>query len=642
MYNLGRAGLTFWSPVINVVRDPRWGRTQETPGEDPFVVGRYAANFVRGLQDVRGTEHIPDLNARPLKVSACCKHYAAYDVDNWKGVDRLHFDARVTEQDMVETFLKPFEMCVKEGDVSSIMCSYNRVNGIPTCADPKLLNQTVRGDWGLRGYLVSDCDSIEVMVDNHQFINDTNEDAVAQTLKAGLDLDCGNYYPKFTMSSIRQGKVSVEDVDKALRNLYMLMMRLGYFDGSPEFKNLGKKDICSSRNIDLAVEAARQGIVLLKNDNGTLPFDRNTIKNLAVVGPHASVTDIMIGNYAGTPCRYITPTDGFSTYTNVQTQQGCEDVLCNNDKLIGAAVDAAKTADATVIMVGLSLKVEAESLDRLHLFLPGFQTQLINQVADAAKGPVVLIIMSAGGIDITFAKNNPKIKAILWAGYPGQEGGRAIADVVFGTYNPGGRLPITWYEGSYVEKLPMTSMQLRPLDNLGYPGRTYKFYNGTTVYPFGYGLSYSQFTYKIQSPNPSTLDVKLTRFQHCHDIDYKPGTQKPTCPSVKIEDGLACDTHYTINTQIQITNTGTRDGDQAVIVYSKAPEGILGAPIKQVIGFRRVGIRAGQTVTVPFQFNACKALSIVDYQAHTVLPAGQHSIVVGDGVASYTYDVNFT
>ncbi|KAJ4850172.1 putative beta-D-xylosidase 5 [Turnera subulata] len=185
MYNLGRAGLTYWSPNINVVRDPRWGRAIETPGEDPYVVGKYAANYVRGLQDVEGTENSKDLNSRPLKVSSCCKHFAAYDVDNWKGVERYGFDARVTEQDMVETFLRPFEMCVKEGDVSSIMCSYNRVDGIPACADPKLLNQTIRGEWDLHGYIVSDCDSIEVLVDGHHWLGDTKEDAVAHTLRAG-------------------------------------------------------------------------------------------------------------------------------------------------------------------------------------------------------------------------------------------------------------------------------------------------------------------------------------------------------------------------------------------------------------------------------------------------------------------------
>ncbi|KDP42389.1 hypothetical protein JCGZ_02446 [Jatropha curcas] len=300
MYNLGRAGLTFWSPVINVVRDPRWGRVIETPGEDPFIVGRYASNFVRGLQDVEGTENHPDPDSRPLKVSSCCKHFTAYDLENWKNIERYIFDARVNEQDMVETFNRPFEMCIREGDVSSIMCSFNRVNGIPACADPKLLNQTIRGDWNLHGYIVSDCDSIQVMVERHKFLGDTKEDAVARTLKAGLDLDCGKYYTENTEASVKQGKVGEEDIDRSLKYLYVVLLRVGFFDGIPQFQSLGIKDVCSEQHIELAAQAAREGIVLLKNNDHTLPLESDTIKTLAVVGPHANATTVMIGNYAGT------------------------------------------------------------------------------------------------------------------------------------------------------------------------------------------------------------------------------------------------------------------------------------------------------------------------------------------------------
>ncbi|KAK6234441.1 hypothetical protein QUC31_006847 [Theobroma cacao] len=187
MYNLGQGGLTYWSPNINPVRDPRWGRITETSGEDPFVVGVYGVNYVRGLQDIEGQEHTADPGSRPLKVSACCKHFAAYDLDNWKKVNRQTFDAQVTEQDMVETFLRPFEMCVRDGDVSSVMCSFNKVNKVPTCADPFLLKKTFREEWKLNGYIVADCDSIEVMHNDNKmnWLGDTPEDAVAQTLKAG-------------------------------------------------------------------------------------------------------------------------------------------------------------------------------------------------------------------------------------------------------------------------------------------------------------------------------------------------------------------------------------------------------------------------------------------------------------------------
>ncbi|KAH9797694.1 Fn3 like domain-containing protein [Citrus sinensis] len=631
MYNLGNAGLTFWSPNINVVRDPRWGRVLETPGEDPYVVGRYAINYVRGLQDVEGVEYHRDSDSRPLKISACCKHYAAYDLDNWEGNDRFHFDSRVTEQDMQETFILPFEMCVNEGDVSSVMCSYNRVNGIPTCADPKLLNQTIRGDWNFHGYIVSDCDSIQTIVESHKFLNDTKEDAVARVLKAGLDLDCGDYYTNFTMGAVQQGKIAEADIDTSLRFLYIVLMRLGYFDGSPQYKNLGKNNICNPQHIELAAEAARQGIVLLKNDNGALPLNTGNIKTLALVGPHANATKAMIGNYEGTPCRYTSPMDGFYAYSKViNYAPGCADIVCQNNSMIPAAIDAAKNADATVIVAGLDLSVEAEGKDRVDLLLPGFQTELINKVADAAKGPVTLVIMSAGAVDINFAKNNPKIKSILWVGYPGEEGGRAIADVIFGKYNPGGRLPITWYEANYV-KIPYTSMPLRPVNN--FPGRTYKFFDGPVVYPFGYGLSYTQFKYKVAS-SPKSVDIKLDKDQQCRDINYTVGTNKPPCAAVLIDDVKCKDYKFTF--QIEVENMGKMDGSEVVMVYSKPP-GIAGTHIKQVIGYERVFIAAGQSAKVGFTMNACKSLKIVDNAANSLLASGAHTILVGEGVGGVSF-----
>ncbi|XP_022926343.1 probable beta-D-xylosidase 5 [Cucurbita moschata] len=636
MFNLGRAGLTFWSPTINVVRDPRWGRILETPGEDPFVVGKYAVNYVRGLQDVEGTENATDLNSRPLKVSSCCKHFAGYDVDNWKGVHRYTFDARVTEQDMLETFLKPFEMCVKEGDVSSVMCSYNRVNGYPTCADPVLLKDTIRGDWDLHGYIVADCDSVEVMVKYQHFLNDTNEDAVAQTLKAGLDLDCGVLSPKYAESSVRQGKVRVKNIDKALNYLYVVLMRLGFFDGSPKFQSLGSKDICNDEHIELATEAARQGIVLLKNDNDTLPLDTSTIKTLAVVGPHANATSVMLGNYAGVPCRMKSPIDGLSEYAKVNYQMGCDDVACKKRRFIPGAVDAAKNSDATVIVVGLDLSIEAEGLDRDHLLLPGSQAELVGQVAAASKGPVVLVIMSAGGIDISFAKNISNIKAIVWAGYPGEEGGRAIADVIFGKYNPGGRLPVTWHEADYVNQLPMTSMPLRPVTSLGYPGRTYKFFDGPVVYPFGYGLSYTSFNHTLVSAIPS-LTVNINKAILCRDIAYDTAV-KLDCASVLVDD-ITCSDEFEF--EIKVENVGKKDGSQVVIVYSKPPSGISSTHIKQVVGFQRVFLKAGGFQSVKFKLNACKSLGLIDFGGYNLLPAGEHTILVGDGAVSFPVKLSF-
>ncbi|PIA28627.1 hypothetical protein AQUCO_06800054v1 [Aquilegia coerulea] len=441
LHNVGlSSGLTFWAPNINVVRDPRWGRTMETPGEDPFVVGRYAVNYVRGMQDVEGFLDTSDPNSRPLKIGACCKHYTAYDVDHWNGVDKYHFDARVTERDMMETFMYPFEMCVKEGDAASLMSSYNSVNGIPTCADPMLLSQTIRGLWALHGYIVSDCESLKEMVIAHNYLNNTPADAVARALKAGIDLDCGSYYTSYAMEAVKKGKVKVVEIDKALKNLYLVLMRLGWFDGSPgNYAALGRSDVCSTQNLELAAEAARQGIVLLKNDHDILPLNFSGKRpTLAVVGPHGNATSAMVGNYAvKIVCRYSTPLNALGAYAIVKYAPGCSDVKCRDINGFAAAAEATKGTDATILFMGLDLSIEDEALDRLDLKLPGYQDTLINSIANASTGPLILVLFSAGGIDISNLKNNPKVPAIVWAGYPGAEGGRAIADVLFGYYNPG-------------------------------------------------------------------------------------------------------------------------------------------------------------------------------------------------------------
>ncbi|XP_043687886.1 probable beta-D-xylosidase 2 [Telopea speciosissima] len=654
MHNQGHGGLTYWSPTMNVVRDPRWGRITETPGEDPFLVGTYAVNYVRGLQDIEEEEeeeesnkppnyYYKDLNSRPLKVSACCKHYTAYDVDNWNGVQRYSYNAKVSQQDIVETFNRPFEMCIRDGDVSSIMCSYNSVNGIPTCADPKLLKETIRDEWGLHGYIVSDCDSIQTMVANHKFLGDGYEDASAQAMRAGMDLNCGDSYTNYMENATLSGKVKEGDIDKALNNLYVVLMRLGFFDGSsPSLRSIGPESVCSDEHIELSAEAAREGIVLLKNDNNTLPLDHNKFKNIAVIGPHANATTTMIGTYVGIPCKITSPLDALSEFAASLTYaKGCDGVQCKNDSLIFPAMEAAKNADATIIIVGLDTSIEQEGLDRIDLNLPGYQEQLIKQVSDVSKGPVILMVMSAGGVDISFAKSDSKIPAILWAGYPGEEGGRAIADVVFGKYNPGGKLPITWYTNDYITKLPMTSMPLRPVDELGYPGRTYKFFNGSTVYPFGYGLSYTQFNYKIVRAHRS-VNVKLNKYQHCRRLDYLDDAGRPLCESVLIDDLDCSTTEYEYELEVEVQNVGTMDGDDVLILYSVPPAGIVGTHSKQVIGFQRVFVPAGESKNLKFTFNACKSLFLVEKNSYKLLPSGAHTILIGNESTSLPLQVDFT
>ncbi|XP_030543182.1 probable beta-D-xylosidase 2 [Rhodamnia argentea] len=615
MYNGGMGGLTYWSPNINILRDPRWGRGQETPGEDPIVVGRYAASYVRGLQGSDGSGR--------LKVAACCKHFTAYDLDNWNGVDRFHFNARVSKQDMEDTFNVPFRMCVMEGKVASVMCSYNQVNGVPACADPNLLRKTVRGAWRLDGYVVSDCDSVGVFYDKQHYAS-TPQQAVADAIKAGLDLECGPFLATHSGEAVRGGLLNEAEVDGALLNTLTVQMRLGMFDGTPSaqpYGTLGPNDVCTPAHQELALEAAGQGIVLLKNQGPTLPLSPRRHRTVAVVGPNSDVTVTMIGNYAGVACGYTTPLQGIGKYTNTIHQQGCVDVACHDDKLFGAAIEAARGADVTVLVMGLDQSIEAEFKDRDSLLLPGRQQELVAKVAMASKGPTVLVLMSGGPVDISFAKNDPRVAAILWAGYPGQAGGAAIADILFGSTNPGGKLPMTWYPQDYLASVPMTVMDMRPTGSNLYPGRTYRFYQGPVVYPFGHGMSYTQFVHTIAAA-PAAVAVPLD--------GRRPANATNSGRAVRVTH-VRC-ARLSLGVQLDITNAGARDGAHTVLVYSTPPGGGGGSwvPQKQLVGFQKVQVAAGARERVQINIHVCKYLSVVDRLGVRRIPLGEHRLHIGD------------
>ncbi|WZZ91558.1 hypothetical protein YC2023_120137 [Brassica napus] len=560
MYNVGAAGLTFWSPNVNIFRDPRWGRGQETPGEDPTLVSKYAVAYVKGLQGTDGGD--PNL----LKVAACCKHYTAYDVDNWKGVSRYTFNS---------------VSCVVDGNVASVMCSYNQVNGKPTCADPDLLSGVIRGQWKLNGYIVSDCDS----VNTHW------------ARKAGL--------------------VNETDVDTAISNNFATLMRLGFFNGDPKkhpYGNLGPQDVCTAENQELAREAARQGIVLLKNSPGSLPFSPSAIKTLAVIGPNANVTDTMIGNYHGVPCKYTTPLQGLVETVWAKYQMGCPNVACTEAD-IDSATSLAASADAVVLVMGTDLSIEREDHDRVDLFLPGKQQQLVTEVAKVAKGPVVLVIMSGGGLDVTFAKNDPKITSIMWVGFPGQAGGLAIADVIFGRHNPSGKLPMTWYPQSYVENLPMSNMNMRADNSTGYPGRTYRFYTGETVYAFGDGISYIHFNHRLIKP-PRLVSLSLAKSHPCR-------TSK--CQSV---DAIGPYCGKAIEVQLRVRNAGEREGTDTVFLFT-TPPAVHRSPVKHLLAFEKVRLGKEEKAVVRFNVDVCKDLSVVDETGKRKIALGVHVLHVG-------------
>ncbi|KAJ7980341.1 Beta-D-xylosidase [Quillaja saponaria] len=613
MYNGGMAGLTYWSPNVNIFRDPRWGRGQETPGEDPVLAGKYAASYVQGLQGNGAGNR--------LKVAACCKHFTAYDLDNWNGVDRLHFNARVSKQDLEDTYNVPFKSCVVEGKVASVMCSYNQVNGKPTCADPDILRNTIRGQWRLNGYIVSDCDSVGVLYDDQHYAR-TPEEAAADTIKAGLDLDCGPFLALHTEGALRNGLLSMADIDNALANTITVQMRLGMFDGEPSnqpYGNLGPGNVCTPSHQELALQAARQGIVLLQNRGRSLPLSTAHHHTVAVIGPNSDVTFTMIGNYAGVACGYTTPLQGIRRFARTVHQVGCRDVACNGNELFGKAEVAARHADATVLVMGLDQSIEAEFRDRVSLLLPGHQQELVSRVALASRGPVVLVLMCGGPVDVSFAKNNPRIGAILWVGYPGQAGGAAIADVLFGTTNPGGKLPNTWYPQHFVTKVPMTNMDMRANPARGYPGRTYRFYKGPVVYPFGHGLSYTTYRHKLAKA-PNTVSVPLARVTALTNSTL-------LTKGIRVSH-TKCDA-LTIELQVDVKNEGTMDGTHTLLIFSTPPAGKWFAT-KQLVGFEKVHVLAGSKQRVRVDIHVCKHLSIVDQFGIRRIPMGEHELHIGD------------
>ncbi|XP_020573450.1 probable beta-D-xylosidase 2 [Phalaenopsis equestris] len=622
MYNGGRAGLTYWSPNVNIYRDPRWGRGQETPGEDPTLSAKYAASYVRGLQQPTAAA----AGFLRLKVAACCKHHTAYDLDKWHGIDRFHFSAKVSKQDMEDTFEVPFKACVVQGKAASIMCSYNQVNGIPTCADPNLLRNTIRTQWGLSGYIVSDCDSVGVLY-NYQHYTATPEDAVAVTIKAGLDLDCGPFFALYLGSAIQQGKLNISDVDNALANTLTVQMRLRMFDGDPSsqpYGNLGPKDVCTPAHQSLALDTARQGIVLLKNQGRTLPLRPSNLRSVAVIGPNSDVTQTMIGNYAGKPCGYITPLQGINRYVRTVHQPGCIDVACSGpNQPIDSAVNAAGQADAVIVFVGLDQSVESEGLDRENLLLPGRQPELVQKAAAASHGPVIVVLISGGSLDISFARDDPRVSAIVWAGYPGQSGGQAIADVLFGAYNPGGRLPMTWYPQQFSDKVAMTDMGMRPDPARGYPGRSYRFYTGPVVYPFGHGLSYSKFAYAIAHA-PAEFAVRI-------DGSFQTAVANSSDSVRAVQVSQARCSELIVPVHVDITNHGDLDGVHSVLIYSTRPIGAeTWVPRRQLVSFEKVHVASGETTRMKLGVDVCAGLSFADDDGIRRIAIGDHNLEIGD------------
>nr|HPR31443.1 glycoside hydrolase family 3 C-terminal domain-containing protein [Prolixibacteraceae bacterium] len=478
-HRLQFAGLTLWSPNINIFRDPRWGRGQETYGEDPFLTSEMGKAFVKGLQG-------DDPNY--LKTAACAKHFAVHS-----GPEKLRhsFDAQVTDKDLRETYLIAFEALVKAG-VESVMCAYNRTNGQPCCAHSLLLKKVLREEWAFTGHVVSDCWALVDFYQGHKVCCDSVE-AAALALKAGVNLNCGSVYPSL-VDARKQGLVTEEEIDAALAPLLRTRFKLGLFDppGSTPWDSLPESLIDCDEHRALARKAAVQSMVLLKN-NGILPL-RNDHAKYFVTGPNATSIEALLGNYHGVSSRMVTFLEGIAAAvepgSQVQYRPGI--VLDRpNVNPIDWALDEARNSDVIICVLGINSYLEGEegdsilsptSGDRFEYDLPKHQIDFLQKLCRGREKPVVAVI--TGGSPMNLAPVHALADAVVLAWYPGEEGGNGLADILFGKEAPSGKLPVTF---------PKSFDQLPPYEDYSMAGRTYRFMTEDPLYPFGFGLSYSSF-----------------------------------------------------------------------------------------------------------------------------------------------------
>lgn len=481
-------GLTFWAPNVNIFRDPRWGRGHESYGEDPYLTGELGTAYIKGLQGE---------DPENLKAAACAKHFA---VHSGPEADRHSFDAKVSRQDMYDTYLYAFKRCVADAGVEAVMGAYNRVNGEPACGSKTLLEDILRDEWGFEGHVVSDCWAILDFHENHKVTKNVQESA-AMAVNHGCDLNCGSAFLHLR-EAYDEGLLSEEKITAAVERLMEVRIRLGMMKDHPSpYDSIPYEKVECREHVELAVEAARRSMVLLKND-GLLPLHVEQLKSIAVIGPNANSRDALVGNYVGTSSQYITPLEGIQQYVGddvrVYYSEGCHlyhdkvEALAQVKDRFAEAVIAAEQADVVVLCLGLDATIEGEqgdagneyaSGDKIDLRLPGLQQDLLETVTAVGK-PVVLLLSAGSAMDLSWAQQHVNAIVDIW--YPGARGGRAVAEALFGEFSPNGKLPVTFYAST--DDLP--DFKDYSMDN-----RTYRYFKGTPLYPFGYGLSYGKITY---------------------------------------------------------------------------------------------------------------------------------------------------
>jgi beta-glucosidase len=584
-------GLTFWSPNINLFRDPRWGRGQETYGEDTFLTGTIAVAFIRGLQGD---------DPKYFKAMACAKHYVVHSGPESK---RHRFDAEPIERDFYETYLPHFEMAVRDGHVGGVMGAYNEVFGQPACANSMVLTDILRRQWGFDGYIVSDCGAIEDIFAHHHFAN-TPEAAAAAAVKAGCDICCGGDYNAL-VKAVHSGLITEKEIDEALAYALKTRFRLGLFD-PPEGVPFSSITIAANdtpAHEALALKAARESVVLLKND-GLLPLRRDRIKRILVIGTNANSVPMLLGNYNGEPSRPVTILDGIKRIAggNIEVSYlpGCplasrkDEPPGQFDGKIAEAVAAANETDVVIYVGGISPDLEGEETgggspyagfndgDRTRIELPEIQEKLLKALPAAGK-PVVYVNCSGSAIAMPWEAEH--IPAIVQAWYPGEQGGRAVAEIIFGEVNPSGRLPVTFYSAT---------TELPDFEDYSMSNRTYRYFSGKPLFAFGHGLSFTRFDYQLAGLAESSIT-----------------------------------TNATLQLSFLLKNIGSRDGDEVAQIYFRHVHSSVSQPGLALCGFDHIHLNPGETTRVNLTIPVQRFRYWDTVKKQYVVESGKYELLIG-------------
>ena len=578
-------GLTFWSPNINVFRDPRWGRGQETYGEDPYLISRLAIPFIKGLQG----------DGEYMKAAACAKHFAVHSGPEAK---RHEFDAKATPKDMRETYFPAFEACIKEADVEAVMGAYNRTNGEPCCGH-SYIKDIIRDEWGFKGHFVSDCWAIRDFHEHHK-VTKNSEESAALALNKGCDLNCGCTYVHL-MKAYNKGLVTEDAIRGAAVRLFTTRFLLGMFDKT-EYDNLNYLDVETKESIALAKRASDEAVVMLKND-GILPVNKDKVKVISVIGPNADARRPLMGNYYGTSSEYITALEGIRKAAGddvrILYSEGCDLSLTKPDPLsrdyntIAEAEAVMRRSDLVILCIGLNETLEGEegdqgnqyaSGDKKDLSFPRPQLKLIEAVIKTGK-PFVTVVMTGSAMDLT--RLSETSSAILQAWYPGARGGLSIGDIIFGKVNPSGKLPVTVYRST--EDLP-------DFEDYSMKNRTYKYIEKAPLYPFGFGLTYG----RLEISGASASDTSASARENGLDIT------------------------------VSVKNNGKLKTGEVVQLYAKALEDKNEVRNFKLVGFKRICLEAGASEDVVISITS-DALKVVKEDGSKAVPEGKIAIYAGFG-----------